>query len=302
MTTPQQPPDITTKALPASSPPSLPTNFLRSEPRPTLITQGAEALLYRTTFLTPSTPCALKFRPSKPYRHPTLDARLTRHRILCEARVLTKCKREGVSVPAVYALDWDGGGGNHGGGWMMMEWVEGPTVRGVLDDWLKRQPKIDRPEGERASQEMEQAGLEREYELQSLMQRIGLAVAKMHHIGVVHGDLTTSNLMLRPVDPPSTVNETSTSDAISTPSTPRPSLDGDIVLIDFGLSAQNTQDEDKAVDLYVLERAFGSTHPRAEGLFREVLRAYGDSSKGAAVVLKRLEEVRMRGRKRSMIG
>ena len=82
----------------------------------------------------------------------------------------------------------------------------------------------------------------------------------------------------------------------------RVSLEGEIVLIDFGLAAQSVQDEDKAVDFYVLERAFGSTHPKAEGLFREVLRAYGESYKGAGVVLKRLEEVRMRGRKRSMLG
>lgn len=77
---------------------------------------------------------------------------------------------------------------------------------------------------------------------------------------------------------------------------------GEVVLIDFGLAAQSIQDEDKAVDLYVLERAFGSTHPEAEDEFKEVLRAYGESYKGAKVVLKRLEEVRMRGRKRSMIG
>ena len=82
----------------------------------------------------------------------------------------------------------------------------------------------------------------------------------------------------------------------------RESLQGDIVLIDFGLAAQSLQDEDKAVDLYVLERAFGSTHPEAEEGFQEVLRVYGESYKGAKVVLKRLEDVRMRGRKRSMLG
>ncbi|KAI4138842.1 MAG: hypothetical protein LQ341_004492 [Variospora aurantia] len=80
------------------------------------------------------------------------------------------------------------------------------------------------------------------------------------------------------------------------------SLEGEIVLIDFGLAGQSVQDEDKAVDLYVLERAFGSTHPEVEEGFKEVLRAYGESYKGAKVVLKRLEEVRMRGRKKSMIG
>ncbi|MDI1488576.1 MAG: Protein N-terminal and lysine N-methyltransferase efm7 [Ramalina farinacea] len=75
---------------------------------------------------------------------------------------------------------------------------------------------------------------------------------------------------------------------------------GEIVLIDFGLAGQSLQDEDKAVDLYVLERAFGSTHPEAENGFQEVLKAYGDSYKGAKVVLKRLEDVRMRGRKRNL--
>ncbi|KAI4116217.1 MAG: hypothetical protein LQ338_007751 [Usnochroma carphineum] len=79
-------------------------------------------------------------------------------------------------------------------------------------------------------------------------------------------------------------------------------LEGDIVLIDFGLAGQSVQDEDKAVDLYVLERAFGSTHPEVEERFKEVLGAYGESYKGAKVVLKRLEEVRMRGRKKTMIG
>jgi TP53 regulating kinase-like protein len=79
-------------------------------------------------------------------------------------------------------------------------------------------------------------------------------------------------------------------------------LDGDIVLIDFGLATQSIQDEDQAVDLYVLERAFGSTHPQAESLFQEVLKGYGKSYRKGKMVLKRLEEVRLRGRKKSMLG
>ena len=78
------------------------------------------------------------------------------------------------------------------------------------------------------------------------------------------------------------------------------------MLIDFGLATQSIQDEDRAVDLYVLERAFGSTHPRQEGWFNEeVLQSadgYRGSFKGSQIVLKRLEEVRLRGRKRSMLG
>lgn len=37
-------------------------------------------------------------------------------------------------------------------------------------------------------------------------------------------------------------------------------------MIDFGLSMISTMIDDKAVDLYVLERAFISTHPGSENL------------------------------------
>lgn len=74
------------------------------------------------------------------------------------------------------------------------------------------------------------------------------------------------------------------------------------MLIDFGLATQAVQEEDRAVDLYVLERAFGSTHPKEEGMFGEVLSSYEGTYKGAKATLRRLEDVRMRGRKKSMIG
>jgi len=73
---------------------------------------------------------------------------------------------------------------------------------------------------------------------------IGAALSKMHNIEVIHGDLTTSNLMMR--------KETGDS----------------VVLIDFGLSYVSNLIEDKAVDLYVLERAFTSTHPNTEVMVR----------------------------------
>lgn len=46
------------------------------------------------------------------------------------------------------------------------------------------------------------------------------------------------------------------------------------VLIDFGLSYVSALVEDKAVDLYVLERAFASTHPDSEPFFASILVAY----------------------------
>ena len=256
-----------TSTLTINTRPSLPPPF---DTTPTtdvsLITQGAEALLYRTTFLTSSQKVALKHRPRKSYRHPTLDTRLTKQRILAEARVLVRCRREGVSVPAVVALDWEEG-------WLALEWIEGRTVRACLDEVLK-------------GREDEGGDVVRE-----LMGRVGRAVGRMHEVGVVHGDLTTSNLMVR---------SGGTEGAVEVD--PEQNLKGEIVIIDFGLAVQTVQDEDRAVDLYVLERAFGSTHPQAEGLFQEVLRVYGESFKGAKTVLRRLDDVRLRGRKKSMIG
>ncbi|KAM3553461.1 hypothetical protein MY1884_006659 [Beauveria asiatica] len=243
---------------------------------PSLVTQGAEGRLYKTTYLVPSLPCALKHRPSKPWRHPTLDARLTRHRILSEARILAKCRRDGVRVPALYALD-------EAQGWLMLEWIQGPPVRVAINARL-------RPG----------AVVERDASLRALLRRIGNAVGALHKIGIVHGDLTTSNMMLDPTG--RTSEHDGGGGAAEDQDAQEESLRGDVVIIDLGLASGAVQEEERAVDLYVLERAFGSTHPRAECVFHEVLDAYRQTHKQAPGVLKKLDEVRMRGRKRSMLG
>lgn len=161
---------------------------------------------------------------------------------------------------------------------MMLEWIEGVPVRVSINEWLKRRTRLG---ASSAIQEDEQ--------LVKLMRKMGAAVAAIHRVGVVHGDLTTSNMMLRPPQNQGEVAE----DRL---------LDGDVVVIDFGLASQSVSDEDRAVDLYVLERAFGSTHPRAEAVFEQVLKGYQEGFKQATPVLRKLEDVRMRGRKRSMIG
>lgn len=266
--------------------PELPLLFKAQSPAPELLAQGAEALLYKTHYLTPSRPCVLKYRPPKTWRHPQLDARLTRHRILAEARILVRCRRAGIRVPHVLALDWEGrrdegastGSSSAEGGWMMVEWINGGTVRAALSAWTQR---------------AKSAGCELRANpaVADLMRRIGCAVGKLHSTGMVHGDLTTSNLMLHQ---PSETGE---------PDRDTPDLlSGDVVLIDFGLALGSVQEEDRAVDLYVLERAYGSTHPLLEEYFGQILLAYADSYKGAKLVIKKLDEVRQRGRKKSMIG
>ncbi|KAI1116271.1 tyrosine protein kinase [Nemania sp. NC0429] len=258
---------------------------------PELVTQGAEGRLYKSTYLLPSIPCALKHRPPKPWRHPVLDARLTRHRILSEARILAKCRREGVPVPAVYAAD-------EGAGWLMMEWVGGGPVRAAVSEWLRRRRDAERAAGRTGDAVVEGSG-EADADLVALLRRIAAAVGLLHKVGIVHGDLTTSNMMLRPWARGE--GAPANGDCIGIQGDGL--LDGDIVIIDFGLASQSSSEEDRAVDLYVLERAFASTHPRAEKLFTTVLESvYREAFKQAPVVLKKLEDVRMRGRKRSMIG
>ena len=216
---------------------------------------------------------------------------------------MVRMRKEGLKVPGVLGVDCEPAYGDNGkkcgGGWMMMEWIQGQAAKDLLMA-VKETRKIS------GREEVLQE------EVRSLMHRIGTILSKMHEIGVIHGDLTTSNLMIRPgAQQPSGITNghaqghahaKNTSD-IETESILRETLvNGEVVLIDFGLATSSIQDEDKAVDLYVLERAFGSTHPEAEEEFKEVLKAYGQSSRGARVVLKRLEDVRLRGRKKSMIG
>ncbi len=121
----------------------------------------------------------------------------------------------------------------------------------------------------------------KEPKLQELSRLIGRTLGVMHEKNIIHGDLTTSNLMLR--DPPDKLQ---------------------LVLIDFGLGYVESLAEDKGVDLYVLERAIVSTHPNSEALFETILQAYQKSygGKKSEEVIRKFEEVRLRGRKRTMVG
>lgn len=114
-------------------------------------------------------------------------------------------------------------------------------------------------------------------ELTKLLMDIGAIIGKMHSLGVFHGDLTTSNILKKE--------------------------DGTLVLIDFGLSHFNSSVEDKAVDLYVLERAFISTHSYFSDLFASIIDGYKDAYEfNIKSVISQFQIVRARGRKRLMFG
>ncbi|KAL7126636.1 hypothetical protein ABFS83_14G201500 [Erythranthe nasuta] len=213
-----------------------------------LIKQGAEARVFESTFVGKRS--VVKERFSKKYRHPSLDTKLTVKRLNAEARCMTKARKLGVLTPVLYAVDPL----MHT---LTFEFVVGPAVKDVLLGF----------------------GLKGvvEEQLEDIATQIGNAIGKIHDGGLIHGDLTTSNMLIR--------NDTNK-----------------LVLIDFGLSFTSTLPEDKAVDLYVLERALLSMHSSCGNVMDKILAAYRKSSKQWSSTLNKLAQVRQRGRKRTMIG
>lgn len=114
--------------------------------------------------------------------------------------------------------------------------------------------------------------------IERILTKLGVIVAQIHSCGIIHGDLTTSNFLV--------CKQKDTEDI-------------SVIPIDFGLSFSSTTDEDRAVDLYVLERAIQSTHPGLS--FETFLKSY-QAKMETDKINKRLDQVRMRGRKRLMIG
>jgi len=131
--------------------------------------------------------------------------------------------------------------------------------------------------------------------------RVGATVARMHDGGLVHGDLTTSNLMVREGTAPGEAGGGAGAGAGAGAGSGAGS-EIRLVVLDFGLAYLSTDVEDFAVDLYVLERAIASTHPREEGLFDAVLEAYRTHCSRFRAIISRFADVRLRGRKRAMVG
>ncbi len=162
-----------------------------------------------------------------------------------EARALLRCAKAGVAVPAVRCVD-------EKEGILGLELIPGKSVREWLGGGAEGEDETIIDADTAAAAEDDDEVLS-ENDQVKLMVLIGKQLAIMHEADIIHGDLTTSNMMLRP--------------ASSEGNTKVDCERDEVVLIDFGLSSVSAFAEDKAVDLYVLERAFASTHPASEGLF-----------------------------------
>ena len=219
-----------------------------------LICQGAEARVFRCLYF--GRRAILKERFVKTYRHPDLDSAITLQRLKSEVRLLARAKQLGIHTPALYHIDWNRR-------IILMEDLhDSRTVKSIIDQLIHEDNTV---------------------KLERLAEKVGSTIGRLHQGQIVHGDLTTSNMLL--------------------------SDDDQLYLIDFGLSTHvpnKTQMlEAIAVDLYVLERAIICTHQKAKHFFSNILLAYKNSmsdEKQRTLTMNKYEEVRARGRKRSMVG
>jgi len=196
-----------------------------------LIAQGAEAKLYKDGKK------LVKERISKSYRHEEIDRKIRKHNTRREKRLLEKASKI-INVPKV--LDY-----NEAEHKVVMEFIEGETLRDVLDNF----PTKKRLE---------------------LCEQLGREIAKLHNNDIIHGDLTTSNFILKK---------------------------GNIYFIDFGLGFHSTKIEDRAVDIHLLKQAFESKHYKHfEESFEKVIKGYKEESEKAKEILDRFEVVEKRGR------
>ena len=95
--------------------------------------------------------------------------------------------------------------------------------------------------------------------------KVGEEISKLHSADIIHGDITSSNIMLQ---------------------------GNDLVFIDFGLGKYSDLIEDKAVDLLVLKKSLQSIdYEKAVSYFGNVLDGYCDSK-----IIEKINEIEHRGR------
>ncbi|GAB4311907.1 MAG: hypothetical protein Kow0069_12390 [Promethearchaeota archaeon] len=200
--------------------------------------KGAEATLFVVRWR--GRKALLKARLPKSYRHPRLDRSIRASRTAREARALVNAKRLGVPTPQVFDVDLEDAE-------LLTSFVEGPTLRDVVDGWKAAR-------------------------VETCFRGLGATVAKLHGAGMVHGDLTTSNVIVRRA--------------------------GGVALVDFGLSTNTSSDEDRAVELHLLKRVLCSTHQRVwKVAYRAFLGGYAERMDAAVEELdRRVTGVESRGR------
>lgn len=203
---------------------------------PKLISQGAEAKI----FLDKENNLIIKDRISKSYRIPELDKKIIKSRTKAETKLLTKANKIINSPPPKEQKNKDSNK-------IIMPYIEGEKISDALNNFA-----LDKQ--------------------RNIMKEIGKSIANLHKTDIIHGDLTTSNMILKKEE---------------------------IFFIDFGLGYISNKMEDKAVDLHLLKQALEAKHfQNWEILFHEFQKSYSENNAEAKGIFERLTAVERRGRYR----
>jgi len=203
-----------------------------------LLYRGAEADILLGTWS--GRPAVYKLRRPLTYRLEALDGSIRRQRTLREAGIIHEAKEAGVDSPFLYYV-------SEPDATIVMEFVEGTRMKDAL-----------------SSAEEDSAV--------RLFSQLGRCVARLHSAGIMHGDVTTANVIIR---------------------------DGHLVLIDFGLAVHSTRLEDRAVDLRLIKETILGAHsgvagPSLDALFRGYGAVAGERTLKATQ--KQLRQIERRGR------
>lgn len=238
-----------------------------------LISQGAEAKIYLTDSK------IIKDRVRKDYRIQEIDESLRKFRTRREAKILEKLHKFGF-VPKVIECDDKEK--------LVIEYIEGPKLRDAIDEMFKKNKKS----------------------ALKLCNELGRKIKIMHENNIIHGDLTTSNMMLNEKESKLNEKEDKYNEEKNKPNEKENNHENKLYFIDFGLSFVSQKTEDKAVDLHLLKQALESKHYKIwKECFDAVLCAYigEEDTNGKADINKdrhkevilRLEKVEARGRNKS---
>jgi TP53 regulating kinase-like protein len=206
---------------------------------PVLIKKGAEANLYLADWH--GRKVVIKKRLPKPYRQSQMDEEIRIYRTIHEPQLMHEAKTAGVPTPTVFLVD-------RKNTTIIMKYIEGEQIKQLLN----KTPKSKR---------------------QHLCREIGKSIGMLHKRGIIHGDLTTSNIILHP--------------------------GGKIFFLDFGLGDRSNELEARGVDLHLMKRALQSTHFQfAEECLDSVLDGYRTAfdTETLEKVLGKIKEIERRGR------
>ncbi|MFH0928828.1 MAG: KEOPS complex kinase/ATPase Bud32 [Candidatus Aenigmatarchaeota archaeon] len=196
------------------------------------IKRGAEAIIWLDGSK------VVKERIKKGYRLPEIDEKLRKYRTRKEGKLLLEAQRIGVNTPDV-------------------------TI--VSESNFKI--KMDYIEGKRLKEFFNEA---KEKEMEGVAELVGRSIGLLHTNGIAHGDLTTSNMILK---------------------------DEKVFFIDFGLGENTKRAENLATDLSVLKEAFKSTHfKHLNLLWDSFIKGYKQTNDNFNKVLETLNDIEKRGR------